>query len=114
MQEKDRGFLQKLEHELELRHGDEHFGLEQMAIALFVSPRQLQRKLKAITGQSPAGFLRAFRLRKARALLRSGMHVGQVADAVGFSSAAYFSSCFKAQFAFTPSEYQADIKGHQG
>lgn len=114
MQEKDRGFLQKLEHELELRHGDEHFGLEQMAVALFVSPRQLQRKLKAITGQNPAGFLRAFRLRKARTLLRSGMPVGHVADAVGFASAAYFSSCFRAQFTVTPSEFlgQFDTKAH--
>ena len=60
MQPKDRAFLNKLESEMEKHHADEHFGLEQMADVLYVSPRQLQRKLKAVTGQNPAGFLRAY------------------------------------------------------
>ena len=77
-----------------------------MAFAMYMSARQLQRTLKSVTGHHPAEFLRAYRLKKARQLLRTGSHVGLAADAVGFSSPAYFTTCFKAQFGLTPTEYQ--------
>jgi AraC-like DNA-binding protein len=71
-----------------------------------MSGRHLQRKLKSIADQKPVEYLRAYRLRKARKLLETGQLVSQVADAVGFSSPAYFTSCFKACFGLTPSEFQ--------
>ncbi len=103
---KENGFMEKLESVLTERHSDPEFDLLQMAFVMHMSTRQLQRKLKAITGHNPAEFLRSFRLRRARELLRKGSQVGLTADAVGFSSPAYFASCFKAQFAQTPSDYQ--------
>ena len=103
---KENGFMEKLENALNERHSDPEFDLLQMASVMYMSTRQLQRKLKAITGHNPAEFLRSFRLRRARELLRKGSQVGLTADAVGFSSHAYFASCFKAQFAQTPSDYQ--------
>jgi len=106
LNEKENGFMEKLEQVLEQRHVDPEFGLSQMASEMFMSPRQLQRKLKAISGHHPAEFLRSYRLRNARKFLKSGTQVGLAADAVGFSSPAYFTSCFKAQFSLTPSEYQ--------
>lgn len=104
--DRENGFLTRLEDMLERHHSDPEFGLSQMASEVFMSTRQLQRKLKAITGQHPSVFLRSYRLRKGRQLLKRGMQVGMAADAVGFSSPAYFASCFKAQFGQTPSEYR--------
>jgi len=98
--------MEKLEQVLDQRYVDPEFGSSQMAAEMFMSPRQLQRKLKAITGHHPAEFLRSYRLRNARKFLKSGTQVGLAADAVGFSSPAYFTSCFRAQFSLTPSEYQ--------
>lgn len=106
MNVRDNGFMERLEKVVNERHSDPDFDLLQMASVMHMSTRQLQRKLKAITGHNPAEFLRAFRLRKARELLRKGSQVGLTAEAVGFSSHAYFASCFKAQFAQTPSAYQ--------
>jgi signal transduction histidine kinase/DNA-binding response OmpR family regulator len=106
LNEKENGFMKKLDKVLESNHAEPEFGLSQMAENMHMSTRQLQRKLKAITGHNPAEFLRSYRLRKARELLRSGTQVGIAADAVGFSSPAYFTSCFKAQFAQTPTDYQ--------
>ncbi|MBT8073526.1 MAG: response regulator, partial [Xanthomonadales bacterium] len=106
LNEKENEFMEKLEGVLDAHHADPEFGLSQMAEHVYISTRQLQRKLKAITGHNPAEFLRSYRLKKARTLLRSGAQVGLAADAVGFSSPAYFTSCFKAQFAQTPSEYR--------
>jgi AraC-like DNA-binding protein len=98
--------MEKLEQVLECCHSEPEFGATQMASEIFMSARQLQRKLKAVTGHHPAEFLRSYRLRKARELLQKGIPVGVTADTVGFSSPTYFTSCFKAQFGQTPSEYQ--------
>ena len=75
-----------------------------------MSGRQLQRKLKSIADQHPVEYLRAYRLRKARDLLKTNQQVGLVANAVGFSSPAYFASCFKACFGLTPSEFQQQAR----
>ena len=109
LNEKENGFMEKLEQVLDQCHVDPDFGSSQMAAEMFMSPRQLQRKLKAITGHHPAELLRSYRLRNAREFLKSGTQVGLAADAVGFSSPAYFTSCFKAQFSQTPSEYQQQL-----
>ncbi|MGD8929356.1 MAG: two-component regulator propeller domain-containing protein [Lysobacterales bacterium] len=103
---KDREFMDRLESVLEKHHADPDFGLQQMATEMYVSPRQLQRKLRALTGLAPSGLLRSYRLRRARDLLLDGTQIGVASDAVGFSSSAYFTSCFKAQFSTTPSEFQ--------
>jgi len=104
--EKENGFLEKLERMLDENHADSGFDLSRMAMNMHMSTRQLQRKLKAITGHNPTEFLRSYRLKKARTLLKSGTQVGLAADRVGFSSLSYFTRCFKAQFAQTPTDYQ--------
>ncbi|MCP4047947.1 MAG: response regulator [Gammaproteobacteria bacterium] len=104
--EKENGFLEKLEHVLDEHHADTEFDLSRMAMSMHMSVRQLQRKLKAVTGHNPTEFLRSYRLGKARELLKTGTQVGLAADIVGFSSVSYFTRCFKAQFAQTPTDYQ--------
>ena len=104
---KEQEFLDKIQAVLEEHHGDHDFRVEQLAAAMAMSGRQLQRKLKALVDHSPAEYLRNFRLEMARKKLREGTQVGLVADAVGFSSQAYFASCFKAEFGLTPSEFQS-------
>ena len=98
-------FMERLERVLEKHHADPRFGLPELASRMYMCARQLQRRLKDLTGLNPAEFLRRYRLEKACELLRTGKQVGLVADAVGFSSPAYFTSCFKRQFGQTPSEY---------
>jgi AraC-like DNA-binding protein len=107
-EQKENGFLTKLEEVLEHCHSESDFGTSRMASEMYMSARQLQRKLKAITGHHPAELLRSYRLRKARELLHKGMQVGVTSDTVGFSSPTYFTSCFKAQFGQTPSEFQSN------
>ncbi len=107
--EKENGFLEKLERVLDEHHADAEFDLSRMAMSMHMSIRQFQRKLKAITGHNPTEFLRSYRLRKARELLKTGMQVGLAADIVGFSSVSYFTRCFKAQFAQTPTDYQQQL-----
>ena len=70
-----------------------------------VSQRQLTRKVKSILGMTVVESIRAYRLQKATQLLSQGMTPSVIAHEVGFSSHSYFTSCFKAQYGCTPSDY---------
>ncbi len=99
-------FLIGLSDVFERNFQNPDFDLDQMATAMGVSERQLQRKLKALTGYTPAQHLRAYRLHRSIKVLRHEDSIGVTARAVGFSSHAYFTSCFKAQFGTTPKQVQ--------
>ena len=63
----------------------------------------LYRKVKVLTGQSVVELIRESRLKRAHAMLSSGkLTVSEIAYAVGFSSPAYFTKCYKDFFGYTP------------
>ena len=95
---------------LDKHYAEPEFRLSNMAHAAAMSERQLQRKLKAVIDHTPAEYLRAFRLKKAVEQLKQGNQIGLVAYEVGFSSQAYFTSCFKAQFGATPKQFQQRVQ----
>jgi signal transduction histidine kinase/DNA-binding response OmpR family regulator/ligand-binding sensor domain-containing protein len=101
---KDRKFLNKLNNVFERHLSDSTFRIDQMSSEMAMSERTLERKLKALTSHTPAQYLRTYRLNKALEYLRDGMAVYQVAEAVGFSSPAYFTSCFKEEFGKSPTK----------
>jgi len=104
----DQEFVDNLVRVVKQNYTNPNFDVSSMAAQMKISDRQLQRKVKAQTGQSPMQYLRHFRLEQSLQYLRDGVPVGEVAKAVGFSSHAYFSSCFKANFGVTPSRMQED------
>ena len=71
-----------------------------------MSKRQLERKLKDLTGHSPAEFIRRMRLTQAQTFLQDGTYttVAEVAYAVGFRNVKYFSRLFLQQFGTYPSD----------
>jgi AraC-like DNA-binding protein len=77
-----------------------------MAGEMKISDRQLQRRVKALTGRSPVQYLRDFRLERSLSYLREGVPVGETAKVIGFSSHTYFTSCFRSQFGTTPQQVQ--------
>ena len=85
---------------------DSDFDLMRMAVAMDMSERQLQRKLRSSTGRTPLEIVRTFRLSKSLEHLLAGASISDTARAVGFSSPAYFVSCFKAEYGRTPTEYR--------
>jgi DNA-binding response OmpR family regulator len=107
---RDQQFLQKLSGYVGRRYADPDLELSAIASALAVSERNLQRKLKALVGLSPGEYLRGYRLQRAMERLLAGERPGDVAAAVGFASQAYFSTCFRVQYGFAPSEARARAK----
>lgn len=88
---------------------NEQFGPAELARLLGLSERTLYRRLGEWAGLTPAAWLRELRLDQARQLLEAGDFgtMAQVADAVGFASAKYFSTCYAERFGRRPGEYRA-------
>ena len=83
-----------------------HEALTPAALAehFHVSPRTLQRRLKAALNTSPQELVLVARLQTARTLLRSGRYrVGEVASRVGFEDLSYFSRRYRLAFGHAPS-----------
>ena len=96
-------FLQNIQSLLETNLDNETFGVAQLARAAYISECQLYRKVKAETGKSTVAFMRSFRLRKGKELLRSSdLSVTQVAFEVGFNDPAYFSRSFSREYGVSP------------
>jgi len=86
-------------------HVSKHsFSVEQLAQAVFISRRQLERRLKDLTGLSPAEIIRQRRLSQAQQYLTDGefMTVAEVATATGFKNVKYFSRLYRNLFGQTP------------
>jgi ligand-binding sensor domain-containing protein/signal transduction histidine kinase/DNA-binding response OmpR family regulator len=103
--EREKKFIDKLNQIVEKNYIDSDFTVEQLVDQIAMSERQLQRKLKATFNQTPAEFIRYFRLQKSKELLLTGKSISNVADLVGFNSSSYFSRSFKATFEQSPSEF---------
>lgn len=99
-------FVDMLNTELSEGHHEVDFGAKALSEKLLLSERQLHRKIKALFNSSIPEYVRNYRLRKSLEMLEQGHKASQVYFNVGFSSHSYFSSCFKAKYGKTPSDYQ--------
>ena len=99
-------FLGKLEKTIAKMYINPELEISQLANNMAMSERQLQRKIKVTLGTTPNNFIKEFRLKKAKELLKSGAQIGRIALDVGFSSQTYFGRCFKETYHCTPKQYQ--------
>jgi signal transduction histidine kinase/DNA-binding response OmpR family regulator/ligand-binding sensor domain-containing protein len=100
-------FIQKLYQHLDDRLDEPNMDVEALALAMHMSRRTLNRKLKAILNISANDLIRRYRLQKAATLLAAGHAITQTAYTVGFETPSYFTQCFKEQYGQTPSEFAA-------
>ncbi|WP_223787751.1 hybrid sensor histidine kinase/response regulator transcription factor [Marinicella meishanensis] len=105
----DLKFVKNLKSVIAENYPDIMFMRPQLASAMAVSERQLQRKVKALVDDSPMNLLRDYRLEMAAAKLAEGLQVGVVGDDCGFSSVSYFAACFKKKYGMTPKKYQMTV-----
>ncbi|MCC3156477.1 response regulator [Hymenobacter sp. 15J16-1T3B] len=103
----DQLLLRKLETLARTSLADSAFGVEQWLDQLAMSERTLYRKLKELTGLTPATYLRQLRLEHGRQLLerRALPTVAEVAYAVGFEDPAYFAKVFLKHYGKRASDY---------
>lgn len=87
-------------------HCTEVLSLEAICAAAQLSPSYLIRAFKQRYGMTPHAFLVNQRIQFARALLRSGRLIAEVALAAGFADQAHFQRAFKQHLAATPGQYR--------
>jgi len=105
--EVDKKFIKELKQVMEKSIPDTEFNVDQLCQKLYMSHATLYRKIHALTGETPTDFIRSYRLKRGAELLKSGVGtVLEVALEVGFSSANYFTKCFKKKFHQLPTECQ--------
>lgn len=104
---KDKEWIDKITLFVQNAINDPHLNVTSMASAFFLSTRQFNRKLKAITGLSPAKFIKEVRLQAALNKLEVGtaISVTEVAREVGFDNISTFSFVFKNRFGKSPRDY---------
>ena len=108
----DKEFLKELKEVINKNIADPDFNVEGLARKLYMDRSTVYRKVLALTGEAPTEFIRTCRLKRAAELLKGNFGtVLEVALEVGFSSANYFTKCFKEKFHCLPSTYQAPRRG---
>ena len=103
----DLEWLEQVEQTVQAQIHNVNFTLYQLADELFLSERQLNRRIKKLTGLTPNKYIREIKLQKARALLETHTYntVAEICYAVGFSKLKYFSQLYKERFGKLPSAY---------
>ena len=104
--DKDAEFVEKLDDVILKNLTDDTFGSKQMEEALFMSRSTLARKIREIYDMTPNDYLKHKRLSVAVQMLQQkNVRINEVARAVGFRSASYFTKCFKAEYGVLPADY---------
>jgi AraC family transcriptional activator of pobA len=94
--------------ELVAAHVREHQPIEFYAGKIGITAAQLGRICRDELGHSPMSLVNDHLIREAqRDLVYSGLTIKQIAHALGFEDAAYFSRYFRKQTGVTPTEFQA-------
>ena len=102
---RDSAFIQKFTQAVEKRMDNPELSVEDISSDLCLSRVQLYRKVKSITGKSPVEIIREMRLTKAdRMLSETSMNISEIAYKVGFSSASYFTKCYRDYFNRVPTD----------
>lgn len=110
---KDQELINRATQIIDKHLDDPEFKIEVFSREMGMARTNLFSKIKAITGSTPNEFIQTIRLKKAASLLANNpeLNVSDIADRTGFSSAHYFSKCFKSQFKLSPLTYRKESVG---
>ena len=108
---RDRRLLDAVEAWLHRHHHEAEISIADMAEAMNMDTRTLQRKIKALTGETPAIHLRNYRLQCAAMLLETtNRPIQDIGTACGFSSPQYFSRLFRKAYGDSPQAWRKQQK----
>ena len=81
-----------------------------IAERLFMSESQLYRKVSAITGMTPAGYILQIKLTRAKQLMQKDTQKSliEISEVAGFTDYSGFVRAFKKMYGITPSAFKRD------
>ena len=104
-------FLHKLFDFLEANFSNSQWRIDEFASRIGYSRSQTYRNSMGLLGFSPNGYFNKYRLDKSLDMLNSGMYtVSEVAFLCGFSSASYYSKCFRRMYGISPKDYMTAVR----
>ena len=102
----DEAFLNSVIGLIEKNIDNSEYTIDSLAGDVVMSRMSFYRKMKSLTGQTPADFIRTVRLKTAAKLLKEGnCNVSEACYRTGFASPQNFSKHFKEIFGVLPSQY---------
>jgi signal transduction histidine kinase/ligand-binding sensor domain-containing protein/AraC-like DNA-binding protein/FixJ family two-component response regulator len=104
---KDDDFFSRITSCIQVHLNEPEFNADTIAEEVGMSKASLYKKVKTITGLTPHGLIKQYRLKKAADLLRnSGMSVSEVIYETGFNSRSYFYKSFNEMFHCHPKDVE--------
>lgn len=106
MTDSDQNWVYQIGQSIENEISNFDFNAETLAGQIFISRRQLDRRLKLLTGLTTSQFIRKIRMEKAEQLIKEKKldSIKAIAFKVGIKSVSHFSKQYKARFKKSPSE----------
>lgn len=102
----DEAFLNEVIGHIEKNIDNSEYTIDSLAGDVVMSRMSFYRKMKSLTGQTPADFIRTVRLKTAAKFLKEGnCNVSEACYRTGFASPQNFSKHFKEMFGVLPSQY---------
>ena len=99
-------FITAVKKHVEDNMDNQAFNVDILCNLLNMSRTSFYNKIKVLTNQAPADYVRLIRLNKAASLLKEGKYsIIEVAEMTGFNDAKYFREVFKKHFKVSPSKY---------
>lgn len=107
MEEGNRAFEKELRQIIEKNMGSPDFSVDFLCGELYLGRTKLYSRMKEITDQPLADYIRNIRLERAAYLLNySTMNINEIMFDVGFINNSHFSKTFKAKYGMSPSDYK--------
>lgn len=107
---RDHKFLERLESWACQNYMEPQVSILEMAEALAVNERTLQRKIAALMDLTPTQFITHYRLSRAKEALRApDLTIQEIAFQVGFNSQQSFARAFKQRFGVTPTQMRQGL-----
>ena len=104
---KEAAFLTNINNCILKNLENDQFDANALSTAMFMSRAQLLRRLKSLTGNSPAYYIKTMRLEKAKELLEtSDVSISEAAFQTGFNSPSNFTKVFIEKYGLTPSQFR--------
>jgi AraC-like DNA-binding protein len=104
--------LEKFKHLVELHYAENH-QVQDYAKLLYVSPGQLNRVVKKMSGNTAINFIQDRIILEAKRLLSfSDMNNQEIAFQLRFSDPSYFTKIFKRKTTMTPNEFRAMMRSN--
>lgn len=110
----DPNFTAIVNKHIEKNIDNQSFNVDTLCGLMGMSRTSFYNKLKSVTDQAPADYIRLNRLEYAIRLLKEGRHnITEISEMTGFNDARYFRQVFKRHFKVSPSQYCKKNKGNK-